>query len=121
MPTLGARLGKLDAEGVLIVMQEELQDLPINIEIYQKYAQDQLTKRVKKAIEEMSPHEISKELDLSLAKSEQIKSRVCEAFLLSDLVVFHKMSVNIVQRLYDFGYEKTAPSKLSSFAQKVKA
>lgn len=115
MPTLGARLGKLDSEGVLIVMEEELQDLPITIEIYCKHGQDQLTKRVKKAITEMSTYEISKEFGLPLAKSDLVKSRVSEAFLLSDLVVFHKMSVNLVQRLYDFGYEKTAPMKISSF------
>lgn len=118
MPTLGARLGKLDAEGVLIVMEEELQDLPITIEVYNRYGQDRLTKWVKKAISEMSTCEISKEFDLPLARSELLKSRVSEAFLLSDLVVFHKMSVNLVQKLYDFGYEKAAPMKISSYTQK---
>lgn len=115
MPTLGSRLGKLDDEGVLIMMQEDLQDLPITIEIYRKYEQDKLTKRIKQLIGEMTVSEISKQFGLSTSKSEQIKVRVSEAFLLSDLVSFQKMSIRLVQMLYDFGFEKATNSELRSF------
>jgi O-acetyl-ADP-ribose deacetylase (regulator of RNase III) len=112
MPTLGARLGKLDNEGVMIVMQEELRDLPIRIEIYSNYETDLFTKRVKNIIGEMSIYEISKEVGLPLPKSEQLKRQVSEAFFLPDLVTFHKTSVNIVQKLYDFGYRRSANARL---------
>lgn len=115
IPTLGSRLGKLDDEGVLIMMQADLKDLPINIEIYRKYGQDSLTKMVKRLINEMSVSEISKTFNLSHSKSEKVKIRVFEAFLLSDLVVFDKMSVRLVQKLYDFGFKVLANSKLTSF------
>ena len=115
MPTLGSRLGKLDDEGVLIMMQEELQNLPITIEIYRKYEQDRLTKWVKRLISEMTVSEISKKFDLSTSKSEQIKARVSEVFLLSDLVSFHKMSIRLVQMLYDFGFIKSTNLKLTCF------
>lgn len=117
IPTLGSRLGKLDDEGVLIMMQEELQNLPITIEIYRTYEQDRLTKWVKQLISEMTVSEISKEFGLSKSKSEQIKVRVSEAFLLSDLVRFQKMSIRLVQMLYDFGFNKSVNSKLTSFTR----
>jgi O-acetyl-ADP-ribose deacetylase (regulator of RNase III) len=115
MPTLGSRLGKLDDEGVLIMMQEDLRDLPITIEIYRRYGQDRFTRWVKRLISEMTVSEISKEFDLSKSKSEQIKVRVSEAFLLSDLVSFQKMSIRLVQMLYDFGFKKSTNSELASF------
>src|SRR4030067_2513099 len=115
MPTLGSRLGKLDDEAVLIMMQEEFQDLPINVEIYRTYEPDRLTKSVKRLVSEMTVSEISKEFRLSLSKSEQIKARLSEAFLLTDLIVFHKMSINLVRRLYDFGFNKSTNLKLASF------
>jgi predicted Zn-dependent protease with MMP-like domain len=115
MPTLGSRLGKLDDQGVLIMMQEDLQNLPITIEIYRKCEQDRFTKWVKRLISEMTLSEISKEFGLSTSKSEQIKVRVTQAFLLSDLVVFHKMSIRLVQALYDFGFKKLANLDLTSF------
>ena len=97
------------------MMQADLKDLPINIEIYRKYGQDSLTKMVKRLINEMSVSEISKTFNLSHSKSEKVKIRVFEAFLLSDLVVFDKMSVRLVQKLYDFGFKVLANSKLTSF------
>jgi O-acetyl-ADP-ribose deacetylase (regulator of RNase III) len=115
MPTLGSRLGKLDDEGVLIMMQEDLQNLPITIEIYRKYEQDRLTKCVKRLISEMTVSEISREFGLSTSKSEQIKARVSEVFLLSDLVIFHKMSIRLVQMLYDLGFDKSTRLKMTSF------
>jgi len=115
MPTLGSRLGKLDDEGVLIVMQEDLQNLPITIEIYRKYGQDRFTRWVKRLISEMTVSEISKEFGLPTSKSEQIKVRVSEAFLLSDLVIRHNMSIRLVQMLYDFGFKKSANLELTSF------
>jgi len=115
MPTLGSRLGKLDDEGVLIMMQEELQNLPITIEIYRKCEQDRLTKWVKRLISEMTVSEISKKFGLSTSKSERIKVRVSEVFLLSDLVSFHKMSIRLVQMLYDFGFNKSTDLKLTRF------
>ena len=118
MPTLGSRLGKLDDEAVLIMLQEEFQDLPINIEIYRTYEQDRLTKSVKRLVSEMTVSEISKEFKLSLSKSEQVKVRLSEAFLLTDLIVFHKMSINLVRRLYDFGFNKSTNLKLASFIRR---
>lgn len=124
MPTLGSRLGKLDDEGVLIMMQEDLKDLPIDIEIYRKYGQDSFTRFVKRRISEMTVSEISKKFKLSLSKSKEIKNRVSEAFLLSDLVVYQGMSIKLVQRFYDFGFKELnaskqiANSKLSSFAER---
>ncbi len=115
IPTLGSRLGKLDDDGVLIMMQEDLKDLPINIEIYRKYGQDNLTKIVKRRINEMSVSEISKIFNLSRSKSEKVKFRVFDAFLISDLVVFDKMSVSLVQKLYDFGFKVINNPKLTSF------
>jgi len=115
IPTLGSRLGKLDDEGVLIMMQEDLQNLPITIEIYRTYEQDRLTKRVKQLISEMTVSEISTEFSLSTAKSKQIKARVSEVFLLSNLVRFKKMSIRLVQMLYDFGFNKSTNLKLTSF------
>lgn len=115
MPTLGSRLGKLDDEGVLIVMQEDLQNLPITIEIYRKYGQDRFTRWVKRLISEMTVSEISKEFGLPTSKSEQIKVRVSEAFLLSDLVIRRNMSIRLVQMLYDFGFKKLANLELTSF------
>jgi O-acetyl-ADP-ribose deacetylase (regulator of RNase III) len=112
MPTLGSRLGKLDDKGVLIMMQEEFQNLPIRIEIYRTYEQDRLTKWVKRLISEMTVSEISMELGLSRSKSEEIKSRMSTVFLLSDLVVFDKMSVRLIQKLYDLGFNKSVNSKL---------
>jgi hypothetical protein len=117
MPTLGSRLGKLDDEGVLIMMQEDLQNLPITIEIYRKYEQDRLTKCVKRLISEMTVSEISKKFGLSTSKSERIKARVSEVFLLSDLVSFQKMSIRLVQMLYDFGFNKSTNLKLTSFTR----
>ena len=117
MPTLGSRLGKLDDEAVLIMMQEEFQDLPINIEIYRTYEQDRLTKSIKQLVSEMTVSEISKELRLSPSKSEKVKVRLSEAFLLTDLIVYHKMSINLVQMLYDFGFNKSANLKLATFIQ----
>jgi predicted Zn-dependent protease with MMP-like domain len=115
MPTLGSRLGKLDDEGVLIMMQEDLQNLPINIEIYRKYEQDRLTKWVKRLISEMTVSEISKKFGLSTSKSERIKAWVSEVFLLSDLVSFHKMSIPSVQMFYDLGFNKSTNLKLTRF------
>lgn len=117
MPTLGSRLGKLDDEGVLIMMQEDLRDLPITIEIYRRYGQDKFTRWIKRLISEMTISEISKEFDLSKSKSERIKIRVSEAFLLSDLVSFQKMSTHLVQMLYDFGFKRLANSELTSFTR----
>jgi len=115
MPTLGSRLGKLDDEGVLIMMQEDLQNLPITIEIYRNYEQDRLTKWVKRLISEMTVSEISKEFGISTSMSERIRARVSEVFLLSDLVVFHRMSIRLVQMLYDFGFNKSINSRLTDF------
>lgn len=115
IPTLGARLGKLDDEAVLIMMQEELQNLPINIEIYRTYEQDKLTKSVKRLISEMTVSEISTELHLPLSKSELIKTRLSKVFLLTDLIVLHKMSVNLVQLVYDFGFNKSGNLELARF------
>jgi len=117
IPTLGSRLGKLDDEGVLIMMKEDLQNLPITIEIYRTYEQDRLTKRVKRLISEMSVSEISREFKLPTAKSELIKARVSEVFLLSNLVTFKKLSIRLVQMLYDFGFNKSANSKLATIAR----
>jgi O-acetyl-ADP-ribose deacetylase (regulator of RNase III) len=116
MPTLGSRLGKLDDEAVLIVMREELQDLPIDIEIYRKCRPDRLTQWVKRLISEMTLSEISREFSLSMSKSKRIKARVSDVFLLSDLVSFHKMSIRQVQMLYDFGFSRSVNSKLTSLA-----
>jgi O-acetyl-ADP-ribose deacetylase (regulator of RNase III) len=115
MPTLGSRLGKLDDKGVLIIMQEDLQDLPITIEIYRKHGQDRFTRWVKRLISEMTVSEISKEFGLTKSKSEQIKVRVSEASLLSDLVSFQNMSIRLVQMLYDFGFKKSTNLELTSF------
>lgn len=117
MPTLGSRLGKLDDEGVLIMMREDLQDLPITIEIYRNYAQDGLTKWVKEQISKMSASEISSELGLPVSESQRVKNRVSHSVLLSDLVAFDKMSVRLVQKLYDFGFEKTTSLRMSNFIQ----
>jgi len=106
MPTLGSRLGRLDDEAVLEVMREDLSGLPIQIEIYQKYAQDRLTTMVKRAIGNMSPQELGTEFGLGLPEAELIKRKVHSCFLLSDLVAFQRISSNIVQKIYDFGFRK---------------
>jgi len=98
-------------------MREDLQNLPITIEIYRTYEQDRLTKRVKRLISEMSVSEISREFKLPTAKSELIKARVSEVFLLSNLVTFKKLSIRLVQMLYDFGFNKSANSKLATIAR----
>jgi hypothetical protein len=63
----------------------------------------------------MTISEISKEFGLSKSKSEQIKVRVSEVFLLSDLVSFQRMSMRLVQMLYDFGFKKLTNLELASF------
>jgi len=115
MPTLGSRLGKLDDEAVLIMMREDLEDLPISIEIYREYKQDRLTKWVKDQIQEMTALEVSKELGMSMSEAERVKQRLAQSFLLSDLVVFNKMSVPLVQKLYDFGFSRTPRLRMSNF------
>lgn len=117
MPTLGARLGKLDSEGVLIMMQEDLRNLPIAIEIYPKYEEDSFTKRVKRLIGEMTVSEIAKEFSLSRSMSEQLKLRVSNVSLLSHLVSFHNMSIHLVQMLYDFGFNEPINMKLTSLTE----
>jgi len=117
MPTLGSRLGKLDNEGVLMMMQEDLQRLPITIEVYRGYGQDQLAKWVKERISKMSTSEISRELGMTAPEGEKVRNRLSHSTLLSDLVVFDKMSVRLVQKLYDFGFEKTTTLRMPSFAQ----
>ena len=116
-PTLGARLGKLDDEAVLQMMEEDLGHLPIKIEIYRHYSQDRLTRWVKEQISRMAEADISRELGVSLNEAERIKVRVTHSFLLSDLVAFDKMSVRLVQTLYDFGFERMVVSRLPSFAE----
>jgi DNA-binding transcriptional ArsR family regulator len=115
MPTLGSRLGKLDDQGVVILMEEELQRLPINIEIYRTYEQDTLTKLVKRLIEQMTISEISKAFELSQEKSEKLKGCVAEAFLLSHLLTFHKLNIRLVQMLYDFGFNQLANRRLTGY------
>ncbi len=112
MPTLGARLGKLDSEGVMIVMEEELRGLPIKIEVFRHLEPDNFTKRVKRIIGEMSAYELSKEIGLPLSKSEKLKTQISKVFFLSDLVTFEHLSVSLVQRIYDFGYRKTTNARL---------
>jgi len=96
-------------------MKEELQDLPINIEIYRTYERDKLTKWVKSRINRMTVSEVSKAFNLSINKSEQIKTRLSKAFLLSDLAVYDKMSISQVQPLYDFGFDCLITSQLADF------
>lgn len=115
MPTLGARLGKLDGEGVLILMQEDLCDLPITVEVYPRYEQDNFTTCVKRLIEDMTVSEIAKQFGLSKPKSEQLKVCITDVSLLSHLVSFHNMSIQIVQRLYDFGFKEAPNARLASF------
>lgn len=117
MPTLGSRLGKLDDEAVLIMMCEDLEDLPITIEIYRNYAEDKITKWVKEQIAKMTPAEISRELGVSMRDSQRIKDRLPHLFLLSELVSFHKMSVGLVQALYDFGYSESRNLRMHSFTK----
>lgn len=112
MPTLGSRLGKLDKDAVIIVMKEELQNLPINIELYQFLEPDSFTKSLKKIVSEMSIYEISKELGLPLLKSEKLRSDIAKVLFISDLITYHNMSVKTVQRIYDFGYSKSVNSRL---------
>jgi hypothetical protein len=112
MPTLGSRLGKLDKEAVIIVMREELQDLPIRIELYQVLEPDNFTKRLKRLIYEMSVHEISRELGLPIPKSEQLKTYIGQVLFISELITLHHASVKTTQRIYDFGYSKCVNSRL---------
>jgi O-acetyl-ADP-ribose deacetylase (regulator of RNase III) len=114
-PTLGSRLGKLDDQAVLIMMQDELVSLPIDIELYRNYSEDRLTKWVKMQIDKMTASEISIELSLPLAESQQVKLRVGKTFLLSDLVVYHKMSVSVVRKLYDFGFNRMTNTNLPAY------
>jgi O-acetyl-ADP-ribose deacetylase (regulator of RNase III) len=116
MPTLGSRLGKLDDEAVLMMMREDLRNLPITIEIYRSYQPDRLTRWVKQQIGSMSVSEVSRDLEMSMSESQRVKNRVARAFLLSDLVRFDGMSVHLVQRLYDFAFERMTNLSLSSFA-----
>jgi O-acetyl-ADP-ribose deacetylase (regulator of RNase III) len=116
-PTLGSRLGKLDDEAVLQMMEEELGHLPISIEIYRHYGQDRLTRWVKEQITRMSVSEISRELEINNDEADRIKTRVMRSFLLSDLVAFHKMSVPLVQTLYDFGFRRMSELKLTNFPE----
>ncbi|NLD46714.1 MAG: hypothetical protein GX660_05875 [Clostridiaceae bacterium] len=112
MPTLGSRLGKLDKEAVIIVMQEELQNLPIRIELYKFLEPDTFTIHLKKLISEMSIYEISKELGLPILKSEKLKLDMTKVLFISELIPFHKASVKTVQRIYDFGYGKSVNTRL---------
>ncbi len=112
MPTLGSRLGKLDREAVIIVMKEELQNLPINVELYRFLEPDTFTKNVKNLISKMSVFEISKEFGLPILKSEKLKSDIVKVLFISELVTFHNTSVKTAQRIYDFGYSKSVNSRL---------
>ncbi|MGA2877006.1 MAG: macro domain-containing protein [Nitrososphaerales archaeon] len=116
-PTLGYILGKLEDSAVLEMMEVELKDLPISIEIYRNYSEDSLTRWVKEQVWKMDVQEISKELEVSRSDAERLKARVPHIFLLSDLVVFHKMSVRLVQPLYDFGFNRMTDARLQSFAE----
>jgi O-acetyl-ADP-ribose deacetylase (regulator of RNase III) len=115
MPTLGSRLGKLDDDAVLTMMREDLRNLPITIEIYRKYQPDKLTRWVKEQIGDMSISEISRDLEMSVAEGQRVKERVARVFLLSDLVRFEGMSVSLVQRLYDFAFNRMTNLRMSSF------
>lgn len=116
-PTLGSRLGKLDDEAVLIMMEEELGSLQITIEIYRKYGQDLLTRWVKQQMSQMSIRQISSELHVTQSESERMKIRLAKAYLISDLVVFDRMSVQLVQKLYDFAYERMKDLDLHSYVE----
>ncbi len=114
MPTLGARLGKLDDDAVLELMREDLSDLPIQIEVFRHYGQDRLTRSLKHQIDKMSERELMSEFDLGLVEAELIKRKVRSCFLLSDLIAFEKINPNTVKKIYDFGFTMMYESALPS-------
>jgi O-acetyl-ADP-ribose deacetylase (regulator of RNase III) len=115
MPTLGSRLGKLDDGAVLELMEEDLSELPIRIEVYRRYGQDRLTKLMKKQIEIMSSQELRSELPLGLMDAEHLKTKVQRCFLLSDLIAFEKINLEIIQKIYDLAFQKLLEKELSNF------
>lgn len=105
-PILGTRHGKLQTTEVLDIMKQYLADLPIEIDIHHNVEmEDKFTRRVRNIILQQSLDELEKSLVLRPPMLRKLRSQVAKITNLSDLVSTHEIEVDVMERIYDFGFK----------------